>query len=280
MPQTKSYLPQNLALSLRAQGLSQASLAAHLGVEKSAVNKWIKGHVSPSKEHLKKISEHFQLDPKSLLQAHPFDLGAKIGLSRNEIDAAISDNVSTVVLSKDNFVAEEADFLLQSASGIYHTFMPSWVYDGLISCRALEISYFKDSYYFREIHLGYEKMPETEYSGHVGRVGHNIHLIGEETRGIRSEVYTPRELIFASLQVIQVNDETALQGVCLGSDTIGNQKKPVASPYIALLASADCLEDAIPENPYLPPTEIKNTFAVSALRQVKQTWFHSEILWT
>jgi len=280
MPQAKSYLPQNLALALRAEGHSQASVSVKLGVEKSAVNKWIKGHVSPSDIHLQKLSVLLKTDPDKLKHAHPFSFGAQLGLSRNEIDASISDNVSTVVLSKDNFIAEESDFLLQSASGIYHTYMPSWVYKGLISCRALEISYFKDSFYFREIHLGYEDMPETEYSGHVGRVGHNIHLIGEETRGIRAEVYSPRELIFASLQVVQLSGKTALQGVCLGSDSLGNLNMPVASPYIAVAADENRLEDAIPENPYLSPDKVLDPEAISSLRQVKQTWFNSELEWT
>lgn len=280
---------QNLSLGLKRIDLSQAALAGELGIQRSAVNKWINGTADPTDENRSEVARilsegikgrSVKVTVEELSGKHPFDFGESIGLSRNEIEEAIVEPSSTIVFSPDNFLVNHDDYLLTSAEGVYHSYMPSWVFKGLISCRALQVYFFKDSFYFRERHLGYQAMPETEYSGHVGRVGKNIHLIGEETSGIKASREGPRELIFASVQFDTVGSREILSGVCLGSDALSVEKLPVASPYVAVkLPSGTTIEDAVPQNPYQPPDYIADEFAVQSLKEVRQSWFTSGYDW-
>jgi len=272
----------NLAIALAARGLSQFDLSDRLGLQRSTVNKWVKGISKPDGGTMAKVVDALGVDAKTLESTHPLEFGADLGLTRNEIERAIDEDNDSLYLNRSNLNSAADDFLLGQAAGVYHAYMPSWVYRNRINCRLLSISYLRDSYYFSERHAAYRDIPAAEYSGYAGRVGNNIHLIGEEIRGIKDNRQGPRELVFATLRLSVTDKAQILRGLSLGSDPVRPEAVPVASPYFARKVAEigdGQVERHLPEQPYLDVNDGRLGDAVAELSQIRQSWFTSRAEW-
>lgn len=284
-------LCHNLSLAMYRKGTSQAELARGLSSEgvtrdRAIVNKWVKGTMQPDEATILKISAILDIRPEDLASLNPIKFGERYGLTRNELERALGEDNDTIFLNSRNFVNEKDDHQLSQIVGVYLAIMPSWVYRGFFNKRFLEIYFLRDAYYFRDSHLAFRQIPAACYAGSVGRVGSNIHLIGEETEGSNSSLNKPNELIFTTLQPTDVERQFCLRGLALGSDPLSVSAVPVASPYFAVRLRTDVdpskLGSEYAETGYSHEGDvnlpgIRNS--IEQLQNIKQSWMTSKAVW-
>jgi len=290
----KKRFQENLAVALKAMDLNQVKFSSLIDVEKSTVNKWLKGLLYPNSNKIEEIcrviNSHHNKDDNApnisseeITSLHPIEFGEMFGMTRNGIESAIGMSNDSIYINGDNFISKEDDYQLSKISGLYTAYMPSWVYSGVINQRLLNIYYHEDSYYYKEKHHSFKSIPSAEYSGYVGRVGENIHLIGEEMQGLREGRRGPREMMFASLRPFSINGSSALRGLCLGSDPVNIEMLPIASPYFAVKIrdtnSFEIPDELVPQVPYADINDESISTEVAELKKIKQSWFPSQISW-
>jgi transcriptional regulator with XRE-family HTH domain len=263
----------NLALALGARGLAQSKLAEKLGVEKSTINKWIKHGTQPELKIIKKVAKSLGVDPISLQKEKPIIFGKSLDLTRHAIEKYLMSTNDSMFFH--NFKNQKFDEVMYKLCGIYHSYMPSWVFPDKVNCRVLKIYFDKDSFYFIDSHLAYCEMPSSEYTGYAFRVGNLMHLIGEEIHGIEEEKDKKDEMLFASLIIPRSDDTDIIRGISLGSNALDADNFPAASSYCAIRIKTasidDDLHNYIPSEPYLETTDSKIRDAVDILSNIPLT---------